>query len=776
MLWIHASSAARFESSVRDTLEQLKVPGRTEAGANVFQLFRNWLRDGKRGKWLIILDNVDDACFLLEPPTSTPQVTSAVQVGMHGERHLDYLPAASHGSMLVTSRSELATTEIVDRFNIVSVEPMSEGLAVELARKKLRPGCREKDMVQLVSALGGMPLAISQAAAYIDHRRPRCSVQEYVERLQKADSSGLSPLDFDAGDLRRDREASNSIFLTWQISFEHIHKSRPSAADLLSLMSFFDRSSIPEPLLHDRDLPTSTSVKAKTGWVERILPWRRRKGEAVMPDEARKDNTRVTRDELEKDVIILRSYSFISIAANATRFEMHRLVQLAMQKWLTSHGRLERWGSQFIRNLDSAFPPSDYEDWTVCRSLFPHALAALKLESLHAATELQRASLLTKSGSYAKDQGVLDVAESMQSLATTVYMRALGKEHSSTLTSMSNLALTYSAQERQSEAEELQVMVMETEQRLFGREHQATLTSMGNLAVTYRDQGRLDKAMKLIEQVMSARLRTSGENHPQTLVAMANAARTYRALGRRLQAEEIQAGVVKRSLALLGSEHPDTLVAIGELANTYRLQGRLNEAEKLEMKVMEVRKKVLGDGHPHTLTSMGHLASTCRENGRLDKAEKLNKEMLEISGSMFGEDHPSVLQSMTSLATTYWKQGRSEEAERLEVKVIEARKRVFGDHDLQTLASMSNLASTYRGQGRYNEAEKLEVEVLKAKQESLGERYLYTLISMADLASTYMDQGRLGEAEKLEVQVLETRKRVLGRDHHITLTSISNLV
>lgn len=69
-------------------------------------------------------------------------------------------------------------------------------------------------------------------------------MQQYVERLQEADRYGLSLLDHDTGDLRRDGEASNSIFLTWQISFEHIHTIRPSAADLLSPMSFFDRENI----------------------------------------------------------------------------------------------------------------------------------------------------------------------------------------------------------------------------------------------------------------------------------------------------------------------------------------------------------------------------------------------------------------------------------------------------------------------------------------------------------------------------------------------------
>jgi len=195
--------------------------------------------------------------------------------------------------------------KITDKRSIIAVEPMGKKLAVELVRKKLGGEWRREDVVQLVEVLDRMPLAISQAAAYIDQRRPRCSVQQYVEKLLEADRSGLSLLDHDAGDLRRDREASNSIFLTWQISFEHIHTSRPFAADLLSLMSFFDRRSIPEALLRDGNSPTRPNAKARTGWAKKMLPWRRRKRESVVTDTAIKDHCRVTGDEFEEDVIIL---------------------------------------------------------------------------------------------------------------------------------------------------------------------------------------------------------------------------------------------------------------------------------------------------------------------------------------------------------------------------------------------------------------------------------------------------------------------------------------
>ncbi|KAK0113068.1 hypothetical protein ONS95_014774 [Cadophora gregata] len=95
--------------------------------------------------------------------------------------------------------------------------------------------------MDLAAALEYMPLAIIQAAAYISQRAPRCSVSEYLDQFRKSDREKTSLLDNQAGHLRRDREAANSIIITWHISFEHIRQSKPSAADLLSLMSLFDR-------------------------------------------------------------------------------------------------------------------------------------------------------------------------------------------------------------------------------------------------------------------------------------------------------------------------------------------------------------------------------------------------------------------------------------------------------------------------------------------------------------------------------------------------------
>lgn len=72
--------------------------------------------------------------------------------------------------------------------------------------------------------------------------------------------------------------------------------------------------------------------------------------------------------------------------------------------------------------------------------------------------------------------------------------KKLGADHPDTLTSMGNLAPTYSNQSRWDAAEELQVQMMETSKKKLGADHPYTLTSMNNLASTLWSQGRLDAA------------------------------------------------------------------------------------------------------------------------------------------------------------------------------------------------------------------------------------------------------------------------------------------
>jgi hypothetical protein len=105
--------------------------------------------------------------------------------------------------------------------------------------KQLDVPANGSDLRELACILEYMPLAIVQAVAYIQQQGARYSVWQYIKAFQRNEKQKTSLLNYEAGHLRRDSEAKDSILIIWQISFDDIQEKWPSSADLLSLMSDF---------------------------------------------------------------------------------------------------------------------------------------------------------------------------------------------------------------------------------------------------------------------------------------------------------------------------------------------------------------------------------------------------------------------------------------------------------------------------------------------------------------------------------------------------------
>ncbi|KAG4440291.1 hypothetical protein IFR05_004252 [Cadophora sp. M221] len=431
VFWAHASNTARFEQSFRDIANRVKIPGRQSPAANIFQLVHDWLCDKKKGKWVLLLDNVDDAGFLVAPSEHMNSRESGFSRPL-----VSYLPQCTHGSILITTRSEDEALKLVEPHDIITVKPMSIQDALALFENKLGGGDNDSNdgnvATELLKALELMPLAIVQAAAYILRRRPRYSVREYFQDFQKSDRKRTSLLDYDGKQLRRDREAKNSIIITWQISFDHILAVRPSAADLLSLMSFFDRQGIPDTLVQNRSpqskIAISDYVNTDTSYSD--------------DDEDGASKSSIS-DGFEEDISVLRNYSFISINTNGTSFEMHRLVQLAMWKWLEAHGQTERWKKQFLKNLDAQLPSGEYENWERCQALFPHAQSAAGQKPKETESLEDWASVLYKAAWYAWRMGKGVEAKNMSIHAMKVRQKIFGDEHKDTLSGIAMVGLAH---------------------------------------------------------------------------------------------------------------------------------------------------------------------------------------------------------------------------------------------------------------------------------------------------------------------------------------------
>jgi tetratricopeptide (TPR) repeat protein len=598
VFWVHASNAARFEQSCREIADRVKIPERRSPTADIFKLVHDWLRDENKGKWILILDNVDDARFLVEAPVTSQEAQAGGLDSKFTQSLWTNVPPSQNGSILITTRTRSAASKLVEESDMVAVEPMDEGHAVALFDKKLGIQSDRKDIAELAAALEYMPLAIVQAAAYISQRAPRCTVPQYMEKFHKSDQRKTSLLDHEAGHLRRDRDAKNSIIITWQISFDHICETRRSAADLLSLMSFFDRQGIPEALVRNQ-----SEHKSGRGSGSRKAEG----GDGGESDDEETASDWSGDEEFENDVLILRNYSFISVNVDVTTFEMHGLVQLAMRKWLEAYGQLERWKQQYIKNLCSEYPTGEYENWVKCQALFPHARTALAQQPEGDRSLSEWALILYRAAGYALLRGNYFDAEKMSRKAMKTRNKILSQEHKDTLNSMLMVALVYRLEGRWKEAEELEVQVIETRKRVLGQEHPDTLTSIGNLASTYSNQGRWKEAEELEVQMMETRKRVLGQEHPDTLTSMANLALTYWNQGRWKEAEELNVQVIETRKRVLGREHPHTLTSMNNLAFTWKGQGLQKEALALMADCFQRLSRTLGPNHPFTLSSLASL-------------------------------------------------------------------------------------------------------------------------------------------------------------------------
>ncbi|KAF6804524.1 Kinesin light chain 5 [Colletotrichum sojae] len=614
VFWVHGSTKATFEESYRSIADVLALPRRHDPDVDVLVLVRDWLQREDVSPWLMVIDNADDIQMLFSKRNSEKPITS-------------YLPKRENSKILITSRNSDVAERLTGNVKMIYTVPTMENeQALQLLQKKLGRDVNEAAASRLSRTLECIPLAVNQAAAYINKRSPRVTIQSYLDEFQKSENRKGTLLRSDRGDIRRYDGVSNSVVVTWQVTFEQIKREQPRAANLLSLMSYFHAQNIPEYMLHDYSSGNIGSEGANN-----------KHGETSNID-------------FEGDLDVLRGYSLVTMTATPGLLEMHSLVQFCTQVWISEFGSPDQWKTLFLQSASEHFPSGVFETWQQCQTLMPHVQPLLDKEPSEEHNRLEWGKLLTNVSWYFVMLGNYSKAEVIVRQAVSTWTEILGQEHPSTLTSMANLASTFWNQGRWKEAEELNVQVMETRKRVLGEEHPNTLASMANLASTYRNQGRWKEAEELDVQVMETRKRVLGEEHPSTLTSMANLASTYMNQGRWKEAEELQVKELSICSTVLGEEHPSTLTSMGNLASTYMNQGRWKEAEELEVRVMETRKTVLGEEHPDTLTSMHNLAFTWKDLEQWEDAMQLLQDCVRRRENVLGVDHPETKSSASALS------------------------------------------------------------------------------------------------------------------------------
>ena len=478
IIWIAATSAESLYQGYLDVARQLGIPGWEDEKMDVRKLVQEHLGKDDVGRWLLVFDNADD----IDMWTTLPRLGhEPEQASSQGSRRLiDYLPRNKQGCIIFTTRDRKIAVKLAQQ-NLIEVPELDNEAAMDLLKKCLAsPSLVEnwQDATALLAELTYLPLAIVQAAAYINENG--ITLADYLSLLKEEEEEIINLLSEEFEDSGRYHNVKNPVATTWLISFEQIRRRDPLAAEYLSFMACVDAKDIPQSLL-----PPGPSRKK------------------------------------EIDAIgMLNAYSFVNRRPVDLALDLHRLVHLATRNWLRKERLLIEWAERAILRLEEVFPDDDHKNRSVWRIYLPHARYVLESDLVNKDGK-ERLALMWRYGMCLLSDGRWNEAESSFTQVLEIEKRNLGAEHTDTLTSMANLASTYRNQGRWKEAEELQAQELEICSRVLGEEHPDTLISMENLALIWRGNGRDMKALQLLQKCVRLRKQILGGDHPYTISSSA---------------------------------------------------------------------------------------------------------------------------------------------------------------------------------------------------------------------------------------------------------------
>jgi tetratricopeptide (TPR) repeat protein len=589
----------------------------------VLKLVSNWLSE-EDAQWLMILDNADNPELFF---SSNDVEQSFKKSSVLKQPLTDFLPSrlSCQKLLLITTRRGNLGEDLSKGEQCIEVPPFNvpeSRLLLQQRSKGVASGDDSPESVKLLGILENIPLAITQAAAFI--RQNKMSLAKYLAALEKDDENLKNLLSVEFQDARRDRGLPSAVFRTWKLSFSQIHDQKPRAAQMLSLMALFDRREIPESLLkHPEDKDVDFLIAIAT----------------------------------------LRDFSLIVQEVDNQTFAMHRLVQLSIHNWLEQAGKKVKYEEQALQRLADHFPFPQHENIKTCRQLYPHAQAVLRYNLRSESYLKARASLLHVMGWYAMDQGNLDIAEMQTLEALTLYEETVGRGSAQFLNCRDILGSIFYHRGKYKEAEEMHKQTLGWRESRLGKTHVDTQTSMYKIAQALNKQGKYDEAMKMLMETLKLSEVSQGKDHPEMLTVKHSLASTLSHQGKHKEAEEILVYVLKMSEAILGKEHPSTLATMQNLAKELGQQQKYAEAEDIYLQVLESEEIVLGKKHPDTLMTMHNLAWVLDGQQKYKEAEEIFLLVLELRETVLEKKHPDTLETVWNLAHLYETEERYEEAE-----------------------------------------------------------------------------------------------------------------
>jgi hypothetical protein len=482
-------------------------------------------------RWLLVFDNAADAASVAE-----------------------FLPPAGLGWVLVTSQNPAWQTGQTMEVSVLRPEVAADFLVQ-------RTGDPDRQAAeQLARELDGLPLALAQAAAYMQATGDRLA--EYLESFRQRRADMLAR----GASVRHGKTVAS----TWALAFGRLQQDTPTAVGLLRLMAYCAPEAIPLRLL----LQPGPELAEQLGQVVAPL---------LAP---------LLADQLiAKDAIAaLHRYSLVTRVGEGL-WSVHRLVQAVTADQMPADVA-DQWRQATAALVEAAIPDDTQPSkaWPVCALLLPHARAVLALTS----DGMWRIALyLGHSGSY-------PAARDMFQQIRLAYedAEAYGAEHPDTLTARHELSAWTGEAGDPAQARDLLVALLPVRERVQGAEHSDTLATRHALAGFTGAAGDPARARDLLAALQPDMERVQGAEHPDTLATRHALAGFTGEAGDAAGARDQFAALLPVRQRVLGPEHPDTLTTRLALARWTGDAGDAAGARNQVAALRPIQEQVSGPEHP----------------------------------------------------------------------------------------------------------------------------------------------------------------------------------
>ena len=545
-----------------------------------------------------------------------------------------YLPPGGHVQVLVTSNAH-AWRGVASPVEI-RLWPREIG-ADYLIRRTGRAAERDAALA-LSEALGGLPLAHEQAAAYCE--RLDIALADYARRFASTPAKFLD----DARHAPTEYHDGLTVAKTFTLAIDEASKLHPAAEPLIVHVALL----APEPI------PLFLFSEAREQFGEPLA-------------------SALANDGLDEAIAVLRTFALLdretiaderdpSIKTDCIR--LHRLVREM------AAGRREAEARQavcrvLITALNTTYPNGyDPRMWPRARQLDAIAMDLVRgYAAMVLGVEEQVASLISNAAAFRYAAlAAYAAARPLFDCALSIREKVLGPEHLATAESLNSLALLRDAQGDLAGARPLFERALAINEKVLGPDHPNTATCLNNLATLLAARGDLVAARPLYERALAIRDKVFGPEHPNTAASLNNLAVLLKDQGNLAGARPLYERALAIYEKVLGPKHPDMAATLNNLAHLVQQQGDFAGARPLYERALTICQNVLGLEHTNTNRARRNLATLLLSCGVAGEALQLGEAALTAHDKALGPNHPWTKDSARVTADALDALRRTEEA------------------------------------------------------------------------------------------------------------------